>query len=53
MNLKRKIEWSKLPKVPRHCGVPMIYKDGYGDWICQKCGKIRHKPKVADNEDIR
>ena len=49
MNLKRKIERSKLPKVPRHCGVPMMYKDGYGDWICQECGKIKHKPKGADD----
>jgi hypothetical protein len=46
MNLKRKIKRAKLPKTPHHCGTPMLYKDSYKVWICQKCGKV----KGADNE---
>ena len=50
MSFKRKILRANKPNVPRHCGKPMMYKEPYGDWICQKCGKIKHKPKGADNE---
>ena len=51
MNFKRRINRAQLPKEPHHCGMPMMYKESHGDWICQKCGKIKHKPKGADNED--
>lgn len=39
MNFKRKMDRAKMPKIPRHCGRPMLYKESYGVWICQKCGK--------------
>lgn len=47
MNFKRKIQRAKLSKNPRHCGAPMLYKESYKAWICQKCGKV----KGADDED--
>lgn len=50
MDFKRKMYRAKMPKVPRHCGMPMLYKESYDCWICEKCGKIKHKPKGADDE---
>ena len=47
MNFKRKIKRAKLPKIPHHCGTPMLYKDSYKVWICQECGKV----KGADDEN--
>lgn len=41
MNFKRKIKRAKLPKIPHHCGTPMLYKDSYKVWICQECGKVK------------
>ena len=46
MKFKRKLERAKMTKVPRHCNQPMLYKESYGDWICEKCGKIKHKPII-------
>lgn len=50
MNFKRKIKRAKLPKIPHHCGTPMLYKDSYKVWICQECGKVK-KVKGADDEN--
>ena len=53
MNYKRKFEQSKAPKVPRHCGKPMLYKESADAWICVHCGKIKHKPKDSEVKERR
>ena len=50
MNLKRKIKRAKLPKTPHHCGKPMLYKDSYKVWVCQKCGKMKG---ADDGKDVQ
>lgn len=49
MNFKRKIKRAKLSKTPHHCGTPMLYKESYKEWVCQKCKK-RHEEEDDGEE---
>ncbi len=41
MNWKRKMRRKNLPKKYKCCGYPMKYKESYGEYVCEECGRIR------------
>ena len=41
MKFKRKMARKNLPKKHKCCGYPMTYKESYGEYVCEVCGRIR------------
>lgn len=41
MKFKRKMARKNLPKKHKCCGYPMTYKESYGEYVCEECGRIR------------
>ena len=41
MKWKRKMERKNLPKKYKCCGYEMTYKESYGEYVCEECGRIR------------
>ena len=41
MKFKRKMRRKNLPKKYKCCGYPMTYKESYGEYVCEECGRIR------------
>ena len=42
-----------LPKKYKCCGYPMEYKESYGEYVCEECGRIRRpiRGKAVRNEN--
>ncbi len=45
MNYKRKMARKNLPKKYKCCGSEMLYKESYGEYVCEECGRIRRPVK--------
>ena len=45
MNYKRKMARKNLPKKYKCCGSEMLYKESYGEYVCECCGRIRRPAK--------
>lgn len=45
MKWKRKMARKNLPKKYKCCDSEMLYKESYGEYVCDVCGRIRRPIK--------